>query len=73
MSAKSIDEQKAEWIDGALKSGQLVFDKCDKCGSVRHGMYSLMDRSFKCVVCMADEIFYTPPAPKLDVEDFARI
>lgn len=26
MSAKSIDEQKAEWIENALKSGQLVFD-----------------------------------------------
>ena len=69
----TIVQQKAEWIENALKSKQCRLDKCDKCGSVRHGCASILDRSFKCVVCMADEIFYTPPQPKLDVEDFARI
>lgn len=70
---KPVEEQKREWIEKALKSGQCRFDQCDKCGSVRHGCYSVLDRSFKCVVCMADEIFYTPPPPKLDLDDFCKI
>ena len=71
--AKPVEQQKAEWIENALKSKQCYLDKCDKCGSVRHGCYCMLDRTFKCVVCLADEIFYTPPPPKLDVDDFARM
>lgn len=54
-----------------MKSGQLVVDKCCKCGSARHGCYCLLDMTFKCIVCIAEEKF--PDAPKLDLDDFAKI
>ena len=71
---KSVEEQKAEWIEQAIKKpGLTYFDKCGKCGSVRHCFHSVLDMSVTCVVCRADEIFYTPQKPKLDLADFARI
>jgi len=71
---KSVEEQKAEWIEQALKKpGLTSFDKCDKCGSARHCLHSVLDLSSICVVCMADAIFFTPSSPRLDLEDFARI
>lgn len=71
---KSVEEQKKEWIEQALRKPWLTsFDKCDKCGSVRHCFHSVRDLSATCVVCRADEIFYTPPKPKLDLDDFCRL
>lgn len=67
----SVEQQREEFIQKALKSGQLWFDKCNKCGSVRHGYYCLLDRTFTCIVCVAEEKF--PDAPKLDLADFASI
>ena len=81
----TVEEQREEFIQKALKSGQLWFDKCDHCGSVRHGFYCLLDRTFKCIVCAAEEKFPEPKEPfpvaelkhgglvPLDVDDFARI
>lgn len=54
-----------------MKSGQCGFDRCDKCGSLYHGFYNLMDCTFKCLVCAAEENY--PDKPKLDYEDFIRI
>lgn len=67
----SVEQQREEFIQKAMKSGQLWFDKCDKCGSERHGYYCLLDRTFKCIVCAAKEKY--PDPPKLDYEDFIRI
>lgn len=71
---KSVEEQKKEWIEQALKKpGLTSLDKCGKCGSVRPCFHSVLDMSVTCVVCRADEVFYTPPKPKLDLEDFCRL
>lgn len=67
----SVEQQREEFMQRAMKSGQLWFDKCNKCGSVRHGFYSLLDMTFKCIVCAAEEKY--PDPPKLDYEDFIRI
>ena len=66
-----IEQKRNEWIDKVLKSGQLAFGRCDKRGSVRHGVSCVVDLSFTCVVCRAEELF--PEPPKLDVEDFAKV
>lgn len=66
-----IEQKRNEWIEKVMKSGQLAFGRCDKCGSVRHGINSMLDLSFTCVVCRAEELF--PEPPKLDVEDFAKV
>ena len=66
-----IEQKRNEWIEKVLESGQLAFGRCDKCGSVRRGVNSVMDLSFTCVVCRAEELF--PDPPKLDVEDFAKV
>lgn len=66
-----IEQKRHDWVEKVLESGQLAFDRCDKCGSVRHGVHSVIDLSFTCVVCRAEELF--PDPPRLDVEDFARI
>lgn len=66
-----IEQKRHDWVEKVLESGQLSFDRCDKCGSVRHGMDSVSDRSFTCVVCRAEELF--PDPPRLDVDDFARV
>lgn len=66
-----VEQKRNEWIEKVLDSGQLSFGRCDKCGSVRHGVNSVVDLSFTCVVCRAVELF--PDPPRLDVEDFARL
>lgn len=66
-----IEHKRNEWIDKVLKSGQLSFGRCTKCGSVRHGVSCAVDLSFTCVVCRAEELF--PDPPKLDVGDFAKV
>lgn len=70
---KTIKEQRDEWIERALKSGQCAFDKCRHCGSVRHGCYNILDGVFTCVVCISEERFPDPPRHSLDLEDFSRI
>lgn len=66
-----VEQKRNAWIENVLKSGQLSFDRCAKCGSVRHGIHSVVDCSFTCVVCRAEELF--PDPPRLDVEDFAKV
>ena len=66
-----VEQKRNEWIDKVLKSGRLSLGRCDKCGSVRRGFSSMLDLSFTCVVCRAEELF--PDPPKLDVEDFAKV
>ena len=66
-----IEQKRNEWIEKVMKSGQLSFGRCNKCGSVRHGISSALDLSFTCVVCRAEELF--PDPPKLDVDDFSKV
>lgn len=66
-----IEQKRNEWIEKVLESRQLSFGRCNKCGSVRHGISSALDLSFTCVVCRAEELF--PDPPKLDVDDFAKV
>jgi uncharacterized OB-fold protein len=66
-----IEQKRNDWVENVLASGMLSFGRCDKCGSVRHGMDSVSDLSFTCVVCRAEELF--PDPPKLDVDDFAKV
>lgn len=70
---KTIAEQKKEWISQALNSGQCVISQCSKCGSSDSGFFCVMDGTFRCLKCMADDIFWHEPERKLDVEDFARV
>lgn len=65
------EQKRHDWVENVLASGLLSFGRCDKCGSVRHGMDSVSDLSFTCVVCRAEELF--PDPPKLDVDDFAKV
>lgn len=67
----SVEEEREAFIQRAMKSGQCWFDRCNKCGSVRHGFYNIIDRTFKCLVCAAEEKY--PEPPKLDYEDFCRL
>lgn len=67
----SVEQQREAFIQRAMKSGQCWFDKCHKCGSKRHGFYNLMDCTFKCLACAAEEKY--PDKPKLDYEDFCRL
>ena len=70
----SVEEQREEFIQKALKSGFTSFDKCGKCGSVRHCFHSVLDLSSTCVVCAAEEKYPDPPPkPKLDLDDFSRV
>lgn len=67
----SVEEERAVFIQRAMMSEKCFSDRCNKCGSVRPGFYNIMDRTFKCLVCAAEEKY--PETPKLDYEDFVRI
>lgn len=67
----SVEEDRELFIQRAMMSSRCLFDRCNKCGSVRAGFYNIMDRTFKCLVCAAEEKY--PEPPKLDYEDFIRI
>ncbi len=72
----SVEEQREVFIQRAMMSAQCLLDRCNKCGSVRAGFYNLMDCTFKCLVCAAEEKYPDTPkldTPKLDYEDFIRI
>lgn len=72
----NVETQREEFIQRAMKTGQCAFDRCDKCGSLYHGFYNLMECTFKCLVCAAEEKYPDTPkldTPKLDYEDFIRI
>ena len=67
----SVEQQREAFIQRAMKSGQCCVDMCNTCGSKRHGFYNIMEGTFKCLVCAAEEKY--PEPPKLDYEDFIRI
>lgn len=67
----SVEQQREEFIQRAMMSARCLIDRCNKCGSVRAGFYNIMDRTFKCLDCAAEEKY--PDQPKLDYEDFVRI
>ena len=67
----SVEQQREDFIQRAIKSGQCCIDKCNTCGNRRHGFYNVMDCSFKCLECAAKDNY--PDKPKLDYDDFIRI
>lgn len=81
-----VQQKRKDWIEKVLKSGQCISGRCDRCGSMFHGISNAIDLSFTCVFCRAKELFPDPtkkPFPvaelkygglvPLDVEDFSRV
>lgn len=77
--AKSVEEQKREWKEKAINSGQCMLHLCSFCHKEYYGFFDIQEGCFRCLNCAADRIFFTPP-PKPDepkepflTEDMERV
>lgn len=80
---RDIMNKRVEFVERGVNLPGVYRDRCSKCGRSYWGISSIADLSFKCLICLAEERYPEPvddgedispgPAPKLDLEDFARI
>lgn len=82
---EEIAKARLEYVSNLATNGGLVRDRCNKCGRFYDGFHCVLDLTFKCIICAAEERYPIPEgdvppedqpssgAIPLDLNDFATI
>lgn len=61
------EEVAEQYLKGLFESGLMVIDRCDTCGDVKRGLFSVTTGTFTCYKCLVEKRFEELVGKPLDI------